>query len=108
MIVLAENKGMVWLGLVSLYMSAGCTFIVVFRRFTMKKRGGRDQNGDVEETEITVYDYFVRIRKIDLSISADLPCINVGRPNRPTFIPIEVINQLALSCFVEDNELFCL
>lgn len=42
------------------------------------------------EVEITVYDYFVRCRKIPLQSSADLPCINVGKPKRPTYIPLEV------------------
>lgn len=52
----------------------------------MKKRGG-----DNDETEeITVYDYFVNRRKIDLQYSAELPCINVGKPKRPTYVPIEV------------------
>ena len=43
-----------------------------------------------QEKEVTVYDYFVNIRKIDLRFSADLPCINVGKPKRPTYVPIEV------------------
>lgn len=54
----------------------------------MKKKGGN--NGDDETEEITVYDYFVNYRKIDLRYSAELPCINVGKPKRPTYVPIEV------------------
>ncbi|KAL5142172.1 Protein argonaute 4A [Glycine soja] len=60
--------------------------IIIFR-FTLKKKGGDD---DTEE-EVTVYDYFVNIRKIDLRYSGDLPCINVGKPKRPTYIPLEVV-----------------
>lgn len=54
----------------------------------MKGKGGGD--GEDGNEEITVYDYFVKVRKIDLRYSADLPCINVGKPKRPTFFPIEV------------------
>lgn len=57
-------------------------------RFTLKQRNGKD--GDPEEQEVTVYDYFVNQRNIQLRYSADLPCINVGKPKRPTFFPIEV------------------
>lgn len=39
---------------------------------------------------MTVYDYFVKHRNIDLRYSADLPCINVGKPKRPTYFPVEV------------------
>ena len=52
----------------------------------MKNKGGED-GGD----EMTVYDYFVKQRNIDLRYSAELPCINVGKPKRPTYFPIEVI-----------------
>lgn len=42
-------------------------------------------------------DYFTRIREIELRYSGGLPCINVGKPNRPTYFPIEVI---FVFCFV--------
>ncbi|KAG2402667.1 Protein argonaute 4 Protein OVEREXPRESSOR OF CATIONIC PEROXIDASE 11 [Vigna angularis] len=53
----------------------------------VKRKGGVD--GDDTE-EVTVYDYFVNRRKIDLFYSGDLPCINVGKPKRPTYIPLEI------------------
>ena len=46
-------------------------------------------DGDDTE-EVTVFDYFVNRRNIDLRYSGDLPCINVGKPKRPTYIPLEV------------------
>lgn len=55
-------------------------------RFTLKQKGGNDEDC----IEITVYDYFVKHRNIELRYSSDLPCINVGKPKRPTFIPVEV------------------
>ena len=60
----------------------------------MRKRGSKDESGAAEETEMTVYDYYVNVHKINLRYSADLPCINVGKPKRPTYIPLEVINLL--------------
>jgi eukaryotic translation initiation factor 2C len=53
----------------------------------LKQKNGGD--GGIEAVEITVYDYFVNHRKIDLRYSGDLPCINVGKPKRPTYIPLE-------------------
>ncbi|KAK7268633.1 hypothetical protein RIF29_21335 [Crotalaria pallida] len=58
--------------------------------FTLKVKGGAD---DATE-EVTVYDYFVNHRNIQLRYSADLPCINVGKPKRPTFFPLEVLSTL--------------
>lgn len=62
-------------------------------RFTLKQKG-KDADGEVQTTEVTVFDYFVNHRNIELRYSADLPCINVGKPKRPTFFPIEVSHQI--------------
>lgn len=71
-----------------------------FIRFVLKQRNGRDGNGeDFHTSEITVYEYFVKHRNIELRYSADLPCINVGKPKRPTYIPMEVC--LFFNLFVE-------
>lgn len=37
-----------------------------------------------------MYDYFVNHRKIKLTVSGEMPCLNVGKPKRPTYIPVEV------------------
>lgn len=55
----------------------------------MFSRGEKNENGEPQMIEITVYDYFVNIRNIPLRYSGDLPCINVGKPTRPTYIPVE-------------------
>ncbi|QCD79300.1 argonaute [Vigna unguiculata] len=67
--------------------------------FTLKGKGGGD-GGDGNE-EITVYDYFVNVRKIDLRYSADLPCINVGKPKRPTYFPIELCELVSLQRYTK-------
>lgn len=59
-------------------------------RFSLKQRGRENDGGEPEAVEVTVYDYFVNNRNIELRYSADLPCINVGKPKRPTYIPLEV------------------
>eukprot|EP00262_Sarcandra_glabra_P005111 TRINITY_DN16421_c0_g1_i1.p1 TRINITY_DN16421_c0_g1~~TRINITY_DN16421_c0_g1_i1.p1 ORF type:complete len:914 (+),score=151.93 TRINITY_DN16421_c0_g1_i1:78-2819(+) len=71
--------------------------------FSLKMRNGRDQNGDgeVHTTEVTVYDYFVNHRHIELSYSATLPCINVGRPKRPTYYPIELCTLVSLQRYTK-------
>ncbi|KAK7300313.1 hypothetical protein RJT34_11156 [Clitoria ternatea] len=67
--------------------------------FTLKSKGGRDGEDAMEE--VTVYDYFVNHRKIDLRYSADLPCINVGKPKRPTFIPLELCDLVSLQRYTK-------
>lgn len=49
----------------------------------------KQKNGDGESAEVTVSEYF-KEKKTVLRYSDDYPCINVGKPKRPTFFPIEV------------------
>lgn len=74
----------------------GLIFINIFSfgafRFSLKQKS-KDNDGEVQTIEVTVYDYFVNHRNIDLRYSAELPCINVGKPKRPTYFPIEVMDQ---------------
>ncbi|ESW13558.1 hypothetical protein PHAVU_008G206600 [Phaseolus vulgaris] len=66
--------------------------------FTLKKKGGVD--GDDTE-EVTVYDYFVNHRNIELRYSGDLPCINVGKPKRPTYFPLELCSLVSLQRYTK-------
>ena len=50
----------------------------------------RDPNGGEQEQEVTVLDYFRQHYQMEFRYSADFPCIDVGKPNRPNYIPIEV------------------
>ncbi|GER40704.1 argonaute family protein [Striga asiatica] len=61
----------------------------------------KSKEGDGETTEITVYDYFVKYRNIDLRYSADLPCINVGKPKRPTYFPLELCSLVSLQRYTK-------
>ncbi|OVA15617.1 Argonaute/Dicer protein [Macleaya cordata] len=71
--------------------------------FSMKQRNGRDVNGDgeVQTIDVTVGDYFVNYRHIELRYSADLPCINVGKPKRPTYIPLELCSLVSLQRYTK-------
>lgn len=65
--------------------------------FTLRQRG---DNGD-NAMEITVYDYFVNQRGIPLTFSGRVPCINVGKPKRPTYYPIELCNLVSLQRYTK-------
>ncbi|KAK4408330.1 protein argonaute 4 [Sesamum angolense] len=68
--------------------------------FTLKQKI-KDDDGEVQTTEVTVYDYFVNHRNINLRFSADLPCINVGKPKRPTYFPIELCSLVSLQRYTK-------
>ncbi|TVU22665.1 hypothetical protein EJB05_32380 [Eragrostis curvula] len=55
-------------------------------------------NGSVE---ITVYDYYLQHRGIDLRESANFPCLIVGRRNRPIYIPIELCHLVSLQRYTK-------
>ena len=61
----------------------------------MKQKNG---NNPGEPFEITVYDYYLKHRDTELKESRNLPCLNVGKPNRPVYIPLEVISNLYTFC----------
>uniref|UniRef100_A0A2N9FLS5 Piwi domain-containing protein n=1 Tax=Fagus sylvatica TaxID=28930 RepID=A0A2N9FLS5_FAGSY len=68
--------------------------------FTLKQRGN-DADGEPQTTEVTVYDYFVNHRGIELRYSGDLPCINVGKPKRPTYFPLELCSLVSLQRYTK-------
>ncbi|KAM7522670.1 hypothetical protein LguiA_012572 [Lonicera macranthoides] len=69
--------------------------------FSLKQRSAKDENGDAQMMEITVLDYFVNHRHMELRYSADLPCINVGKPKRPTYIPLELCSLVSLQRYTK-------
>ncbi|KAL2943014.1 Protein argonaute 4A [Bienertia sinuspersici] len=66
--------------------------------FELKQRNG---NGESQSVEITVYEYFVQHRNIKLKYSGDFPCINVGKPKRPTYFPIELCELVSLQRYTK-------
>ncbi|KAF7104848.1 hypothetical protein CFC21_105713 [Triticum aestivum] len=67
--------------------------------FPLRRRNG--DNGDTDTVEITVYDYFIQNRGIELRYSGNLPCINAGRPNRPTYFPVELCTLVPLQRYTK-------
>ncbi|VAI81356.1 unnamed protein product [Triticum turgidum subsp. durum] len=67
--------------------------------FPLRRRNG--DNGDTDTVEMTVYDYFVQNRGIELRYSGNLPCINAGRPKRPTYFPVELCTLVPLQRYTK-------
>ncbi|KAL0400198.1 UNVERIFIED_CONTAM: protein argonaute 16 [Sesamum radiatum] len=57
--------------------------------FSLKVKSGSGAKDEGETLEITVYDYFVKHRNIELKYSAYMPCLDVGKPKRPNYLPLE-------------------
>ncbi|KAG5566366.1 hypothetical protein RHGRI_002081 [Rhododendron griersonianum] len=72
--------------------------------FSLKK--GKDEDGEIQTVEVTVYDYFVNHRNIELRYSGDLPCINVGKPKRPTYFPLELCSLVSLQRYTKSLSTF--
>ncbi|XP_066334364.1 protein argonaute 16-like [Miscanthus floridulus] len=58
-------------------------------RFPMKVRNG---SIEIQTVDITVQDYF-KSKQVELTMSY-LPCLDVGKPKRPNYLPIEVATLL--------------
>ncbi|KAK9194300.1 hypothetical protein WN944_005004 [Citrus x changshan-huyou] len=70
------------------------------------KSGVKDRNGDVKCVDVTVFDYFVNHGRINLCFSGDFPCIDVGKPRKPTYIPIEPCSLLSLQRYTKALTVF--
>ncbi|KAG9458483.1 hypothetical protein H6P81_002991 [Aristolochia fimbriata] len=68
--------------------------------FTLKERNGNG-GGEPVTREVTVYEYFTEIKGKGLIYSANYPCINVGKPKKPTFIPIEHCELVSLQRYTK-------
>ncbi|GAY33391.1 hypothetical protein CUMW_007060 [Citrus unshiu] len=68
--------------------------------------GVKDRNDDVKCVDVTVFDYFVNHRRINLCFSGDFPCIDIGKPRKPTYIPIELCSLLSLQRYTKALTVF--
>ncbi|XP_078160692.1 protein argonaute 16-like, partial [Carex rostrata] len=59
------------------------------QRFTMKVR---DDDGEYHTVETTVSDYFREKYQLDLTWSSSYPCLDLGKPRKPTYVPLEVLS----------------
>lgn len=69
--------------------------------FPLKVKTNASENNEGQTLEISVYDYFTRHRNIQLSYSASLPCLDVGRPQRPNFLPLELCSLISLQRYTK-------
>ncbi|KAL5707869.1 Protein argonaute 16 [Ranunculus cassubicifolius] len=66
--------------------------------FPFKKR---HDDGTEETVNITVYDYFVRVRGIKLHESGHMPCLDVGKPKKPNYLPLELCSLVSLQRYTK-------
>ncbi|XP_076893557.1 protein argonaute 4A-like [Bidens hawaiensis] len=66
--------------------------------FFMKQRNA-DSPG--EPIEITISDYYAKYRIYQLTVSHNYPCLDVGKPKRPIFIPLELCELISLQCYTK-------
>ncbi|MBA0822094.1 hypothetical protein Goarm_018910, partial [Gossypium armourianum] len=67
--------------------------------FPMKVKNGGC--GEVRTVEITVYEYFTKHCGIELTYSADMPCLDVGKPKRPNYLPLELCSLVSLQRYTK-------
>ncbi|GFQ08316.1 protein argonaute 16 [Phtheirospermum japonicum] len=69
--------------------------------FSMKVKSDGSARDDAETMEISVYDYFVKHRNIEIKSSAYMPCLDVGKPKRPNYLPIELCSLVSLQRYTK-------
>ncbi|KAL0887396.1 hypothetical protein Bca101_011379 [Brassica carinata] len=75
-------------------------------KYQMFTRNSKNEKGEAEEVQTTVYKYFTEFRGLKLQYSGDFPCINVGKPKRPTYIPIEHCELVSLQRYTKSLSRF--
>ncbi|XP_057431384.1 protein argonaute 4A-like [Lotus japonicus] len=71
------------------------------RSQTFLLRRGKNANGEEQSSEMTIYEYFKAHKNIELHYSADMPCINVGKPKRPCYFPVELCTMVSLQRYTK-------
>lgn len=61
----------------------------------MKLKSGNGTS-EGQTVEITVYEYFTKHCGVELTSSQYMPCLDVGKPKRPNYLPLEVCKFLLL------------
>ncbi|XP_059664101.1 protein argonaute 16-like [Cornus florida] len=68
--------------------------------FPLKVKNG-DGGKDGQTIDITVYEYFTKHREIKLGYSACMPCLDVGKPKRPNYLPLELCSLVSLQRYTK-------
>ncbi|CAK7349045.1 unnamed protein product [Dovyalis caffra] len=69
--------------------------------FAMKMKNRDGASAEAQTVEITVYEYFTKHCGIQLSYSAYLPCLDVGKPKRPSYLPLELCSLISLQRYTK-------
>ncbi|KAL8130712.1 hypothetical protein V2J09_019867 [Rumex salicifolius] len=64
-------------------------------RFFLKRKDD-DVSKEEQTLETTVPDYFIEHHRIELSASRYFPCLDVGKPDNPVYLPLEVCSLVSL------------
>ncbi|XP_076884626.1 protein argonaute 4A-like [Bidens hawaiensis] len=68
------------------------------QKFLLRQKNGGSPGIDVE---ITVYDYYAKYHRIEVHQSRDYPCLDVGKPKRPVYIPLELCELVSLQRYTK-------
>ncbi|CAJ1978435.1 unnamed protein product [Sphenostylis stenocarpa] len=71
------------------------------RHIDWEKVKNDNGNNEGQTVDITVYEYFVEHCHIDLISSAYLPCLDVGKPKRPIYFPLELCSLVSLQRYTK-------
>ncbi|KAI3440909.1 uncharacterized protein J3R85_002940 [Psidium guajava] len=69
--------------------------------FPMKLRNRKGLDDEEQTVDITVSEYFMKHRGIELTYSAYLPCLDVGKPKRPNYLPLELCSLVSLQRYTK-------
>ncbi|KAF8008162.1 hypothetical protein BT93_K1987 [Corymbia citriodora subsp. variegata] len=69
--------------------------------FSMKQRNGNGPGREEQTVDITVSEYFTEHLGIKLTYSAHLPCLDVGKRNRPNYLPLELCSLVSLQRYTK-------
>ncbi|KAJ7964784.1 Argonaute family protein [Quillaja saponaria] len=71
------------------------------RQFFSMKVKNNDSANEGQTVDITVHEYFVKHCGIELEYSAFLPCLDVGKPKRPNYLPLELCSLVPLQRYTK-------
>ncbi|CAN0897082.1 Protein argonaute 16, partial [Linum grandiflorum] len=69
--------------------------------FSMRVRNSVGATGESENVELTVSEYFERHRGMQLRYSGNFPCLDVGKPKRPNYLPVELCSLVPLQRYTK-------
>ncbi|KAH1217448.1 Protein argonaute 16 [Glycine max] len=76
--------------------------VLLEKSFTKRMKVKNDDNNSRGQTvDITVYEYFAKHCGIELTSSAYLPCLDVGKPKRPVYLPLELCSLVSLQRYTK-------